>query len=72
MALLRLVTWNLRFDSKPDNITVEQSLRNLPDPLVKPVLSNNSTEKPWSTRRIKAAEVILQSGVAIAGMCYLI
>ena len=67
MAPLKLVTWNLRFDSKPDNITVDQSLQSLPGPFDEPVFSNDSTEKPWSMRRIKVAELILQSGVVIAG-----
>jgi hypothetical protein len=33
---LRLVTYNLRFASQPNNITVQQSLAALPDPLVQP------------------------------------
>lgn len=68
MAPLKLMTWNLRFDSKPDYITVDQSLQNLPGPFDQPVLSDDATEKPWSTRRIKVAELILQSGVVIAGV----
>lgn len=52
---VRYATWNLRFDSKPDNITVAQSLASLPGPLETPTpyYANITKERPWSTRRIK-------------------
>ena len=30
---MRIATYNLRYDSQPDSISVQQSLENLPDPL---------------------------------------
>ncbi|KAJ7193620.1 hypothetical protein GGX14DRAFT_588245 [Mycena pura] len=48
--LMRLVTYNLRYDPRPDNITVQQ-LDALPDPLVLPGYQRRSGEPPWSLRR---------------------
>jgi hypothetical protein len=66
---MRISTYNLRFDSMPDNITVQQSLANLPDPLVAPAFLGLKGEQPWSTRRIKVAEHLLHSGVVMASGC---
>ncbi|KAI0340288.1 hypothetical protein BDW22DRAFT_1334331 [Trametopsis cervina] len=63
---MRISTYNLRYDSQPDNITVQQTLANLPDPLVAPQYLANTGEHPWSTRRIKVAEHLLHSGVVMA------
>ncbi|KAL0946258.1 hypothetical protein HGRIS_012513 [Hohenbuehelia grisea] len=56
---MRIVSYNLRFDSKPDNITVQQTIASLPDPLQAPRFLNGSSERPWSTRRIRVAEHLL-------------
>ncbi|TFK72830.1 hypothetical protein BDN72DRAFT_762830 [Pluteus cervinus] len=66
---LKLVTWNLRYDSKPDNITVQQTLNALPDPLRQPTYlgRNMMNEQPWSSRRIRVAEKVLAGDVVLAG-----
>lgn len=63
----RIATHNLRFDSMPNNITVQQSVAALPDPLVQPKFLGLSGEQPWSTRRLKIAEHILSEGVILLG-----
>jgi len=65
---MRIVTYNLRFDSQPDNITVQQSLDQLAaaDPLQQPAFLSIKTEQPWSTRRLRVAEHLLSEGVIIA------
>ncbi|KAB5592956.1 hypothetical protein CTheo_3591 [Ceratobasidium theobromae] len=57
---LRLTTWNLRYDSQSNNITVANSIANLPDRLQKPPLyyADVSREQPWSTRRIGVAALL--------------
>lgn len=65
---IRLGTWNLRFDSMPDNITVQESLDVLPDPLVQPAFLNLTGEQPWSTRRIKVAQRLIGEGVVLQGV----
>ncbi|KAJ7263436.1 Endonuclease/exonuclease/phosphatase [Mycena rebaudengoi] len=64
---LRLVTYNLRFDSQPNNITVQQSLAALPDPLVQPAYLALTAEQPWSTRRLHVAQHLLSEGIVLAG-----
>ncbi|KAF7795809.1 hypothetical protein EIP86_006976 [Pleurotus ostreatoroseus] len=63
---MRISTYNLRYDSMPDNITVQQTLSSLPDPLVVPTYFGDQGEQPWSTRRIKVAEHLLHEGVVMA------
>ncbi|KAG6877770.1 hypothetical protein C0993_004145 [Termitomyces sp. T159_Od127] len=63
---MRITTWNLRFDSMPDNITVQQTLDSLQDPLLQPTFLTLTEEQPWSTRRIKVAEQLLSSGISLA------
>jgi len=64
----RLVSYNLRYDYMPDNITVEQSLATLQDPTQQPsYLSLAGKEQPWSSRRIRIAQDLLSEGVVIAG-----
>lgn len=65
---MRIATYNLRYDSQPDSITVQQSLANLPDPLVAINYYGKSSEQPWSSRRIKVAQHLLSEGVVIASM----
>jgi hypothetical protein len=66
-ATMRIATYNLRFDAQPNNITVQQSLDALGDPLQQPVFQQFKTEQPWSTRRIRVAEHLQREGVVIAG-----
>ncbi|TFK41435.1 Endonuclease/exonuclease/phosphatase [Crucibulum laeve] len=65
---MRFVTYNLRFDSMPDNITVQTSLSalNAKDPLLQPTFLNLTKEQPWSTRRLRVAEHLLGEGIVIA------
>lgn len=68
---MRVVSWNLRFDAMPDDITVQQSIAALPDPLAQFPFLNITTEQPWSTRRMRVAELVLSEGVVLAGKpCY--
>ncbi|KAJ8087591.1 hypothetical protein PM082_006424 [Marasmius tenuissimus] len=64
---MRIATWNLRFDSKPDNITVQQSIDQLPDPLTQFPFLGLHGEQPWSTRRLRVAETLLSEGIELAG-----
>jgi len=64
---IRLCSWNLRYDSQPDNITVDQTIASLPDPLQSPSYYTNPKERPWSTRRIHVASELLQQGVDVVG-----
>jgi len=63
----RVATYNLRYDSQPDNITVKASLDNLTDPMRQPIYLDASGELPWSTRRIRVAQQLISEGVVIAG-----
>ncbi|KAG8945597.1 hypothetical protein FRC04_000644 [Tulasnella sp. 424] len=54
--MMRVVSWNLRFDSQPDAIDVEDSLKSIPDPLEAPRFMGKSGEQPWSIRRIRVAQ----------------
>ncbi|KAJ6497286.1 Endonuclease/exonuclease/phosphatase [Mycena sanguinolenta] len=64
---MRFVTYNLRYDSRPDNITVQQSLATLPDPLASPGYLRSHGEQPWSLRRLRVAEHLLGEGIVLAG-----
>ena len=64
---MRLATWNLRFDSMPDNITVAQSIAALPNPLQQPAFLNVTKEARWSTRRLRVAEHLLSEGIVLLG-----
>lgn len=57
---IRLATYNIRYDSQPDNITVAESLAALPQHTSPPSqFYTNTTERPWSTRRLYVANDIL-------------
>lgn len=62
-----LLSYNLRFDALPDDITVKQSLDSQEDPLILPNFLHSSGEKPWSLRRMRIAEQILGESPLIAG-----
>lgn len=66
---MRLVTYNLRFDSIPDKVTVQESLNllNSTDPLQQPLYLDINHEQPWSVRRIRIAEHLLSEGIILAG-----
>ena len=63
---MRVVTYNLRYDALPDNLTVQDSLDALPDPSSEPNYLNVHQEQPWSNRRIRIAENLLSSNIDIA------
>jgi len=65
---MRLATYNLRFDSQPNDIAVQESIKSLQDPLQEPAFQSVTTEQPWSTRRIRVAELLLREGTAVAGL----
>lgn len=67
---IRLLTWNLRYDSKPNSITVADTIASLPHGI--PADSgmkyyDNSAEVPWSTRRITVANDVIFNRVDILG-----
>ena len=64
----RLVSYNLRYDCKPDRIAVKDSIAKLPDPTSQPrYLSLAGKEQPWSSRRVRIAQDLLSEGIALAG-----
>ncbi|KAG8870204.1 hypothetical protein FRB97_000237 [Tulasnella sp. 331] len=64
---MRLLTWNLRFDSQRDDISVKETLESLPDPLIAPKFMGHKREQPWSARRIRVAQEIRGSRVSVIG-----
>ncbi|KAL0946257.1 hypothetical protein HGRIS_012512 [Hohenbuehelia grisea] len=66
-SAIRIGTYNLRFDALPDNVTVQDSISKLADPLQQPVFFNTTGEQPWSTRRVRIAEQLLSEDVAVVG-----
>ncbi|KAL6304714.1 Endonuclease/exonuclease/phosphatase [Sparassis latifolia] len=64
---MRVATYNLRYDSQPDGITVQQSLDAIPDPLVRPPFLQKTGEQPWSLRRIKVAQQLLNEDLTLIG-----
>ncbi|KAF8522666.1 Endonuclease/exonuclease/phosphatase [Gautieria morchelliformis] len=67
-ADLRILSFNLRFDSQPDNVPLEETLKNLPDPRAqRTVFYRNPKERPWSIRRIRVASEVVFNRVDLAG-----
>lgn len=69
---VRLQTWNLRYDSQPNSISVGDTIASLPgripaDSGVK--YYGSPTEVPWSTRRIAVANDVIFNRVDILGSC---
>ncbi|KLO18062.1 DNase I-like protein [Schizopora paradoxa] len=62
--MLRLASWNLRYDSQPDRISVDESLRSLPDPSQSP---EDTSYRQWTPRRIEVARTLLREDVQIIG-----
>lgn len=67
---LRLMSYNFRYDSKPDSITVQETIDALPSglPETPSTYYANTAEKPWSTRRIGITNDILFPQVNVVGM----
>ena len=56
----KLVSYNIRYDFKADNITVRETLASLRDPTQEPrYLGLVGQEQPWSSRRIRIAQDLL-------------
>lgn len=69
-APIRLLTWNLRYDSQPNSISVEDTIASLPEgmPMDSGVKYYDSpVEMPWSTRRIAVANDVIFNRVDILG-----
>ncbi|KZT64960.1 DNase I-like protein [Daedalea quercina L-15889] len=64
---MRIATYNLRYDSQPDNISVRESVQALPNPLERPRFLGWSGEVPWSTRRLKVAQLLLHEEPNVIG-----
>jgi len=66
---LRIASWNLRYDSLPDSLTISDSLSALPNPLQEPTqyLGEAGKELPWSTRRLRVAQTLLSENVDLIG-----
>jgi len=62
-------SYNLRYDSRPDNKTVKESLAALPNPLRKPAqfYSDVRRERPWSERRIRVWQQLAAEHLDIIG-----
>ncbi|KAF9020819.1 hypothetical protein BDZ89DRAFT_1138385 [Hymenopellis radicata] len=69
-SALRLATWNLRYDSQPNSISVADTLAALPSPLDQPqyLAISNGAEQPWSTRRVRVAEWLKRMDVDVFGI----
>ena len=68
---IRLGTWNIRYDSMPDKITVQETIANLNDPLIEPyaynINPNEQSELLWSTRRTYVSSTLLHERVQLIG-----
>ncbi|PBK81561.1 hypothetical protein ARMGADRAFT_1039243 [Armillaria gallica] len=67
MSTLRIATYSLRYDSQPDQITVSESISALGNPLAQGTFLGLSGEQPWSTRRLRVAECLMNDNIVIAG-----
>ncbi|KAK0464062.1 hypothetical protein IW261DRAFT_1524846 [Armillaria novae-zelandiae] len=65
-ANLWIATYNLRYNSEPGQITVE-SISALGKPLAQNKFLGLSGEHPWSTKRLRVAEYLLNEKVVITG-----
>ncbi|KAF9032865.1 hypothetical protein BDZ89DRAFT_1091189 [Hymenopellis radicata] len=64
---MRFVTYNLRYDSQPDGISVAQSIARIPDQLEEQPYLELRGEQPWSKRRLLVAQQVLSEGIVLAG-----
>lgn len=69
LARMQFVTYNIRYDSRPDSITVKESLNVLSatDPLQEPEYLSLNNEQRWSLRRLRIAEILLKEDIAVIG-----
>lgn len=59
-ASLRILSYNVRYDSMPDDVSVQRSLDQLAQGVPsEPEYYANTTEQPWSLRRLYIANDIL-------------
>jgi hypothetical protein len=65
---MRIASWNIRYDVKPDNIPLQDSLAALPDPLLPPGAALVG-EQPWSARRVAVARTLFAAQVDLIGTC---
>lgn len=66
--ILRFLSYNVRYDSMPDSISVNESIDSLPKGLPgKPHYYAHWIEQPWSTRRLYIANDILFNRIDIYG-----
>lgn len=72
-ATLRFLTYNVRYDSQRNDISVQQTLDSLNSGLpVKPSpFYGNSSERAWSQRRIGVSNEILWPKVDVFGIYFL-
>jgi endonuclease/exonuclease/phosphatase family metal-dependent hydrolase len=63
---MRIASWNIRYDVKPDNIPLQHSLAALPDPLLPPGAALVG-EQPWSARRVAVARTLFAAKVDLIG-----
>jgi len=65
---LRIATWNIRFDSMPNDEKVSDTLDKLPDTLKGPTKYLGHTgELRWSERRVGVAQILLSQNVDLIG-----
>ena len=65
---MRIASWNIRYDVKPDNVPLQHSLAALPDPLLPPSATLVG-EQPWSARRVAVARTLFAAQVDLIGTC---
>jgi len=67
---VNIASWNLRYDSQPDDLRISESIARLADPLNPPsgAYYHHTSERPWSERRIPVANTLIQAGVDIIGI----
>lgn len=66
---LRVLSYNVRYDSMPDDLSVQDTLKSLPKTLPQTPTEYNPNlgELPWSTRRTYIANDILSGGAQVYG-----
>ncbi|KAF8520950.1 Endonuclease/exonuclease/phosphatase, partial [Hysterangium stoloniferum] len=65
---IRVLSFNLRYDSQPDTTSVSETIRHLPDPLTpRSAFYANTNERKWSERRIAVANEVLFNKVDLIG-----
>ncbi|KIY62247.1 hypothetical protein CYLTODRAFT_414860 [Cylindrobasidium torrendii FP15055 ss-10] len=64
---LRLATLNIRYDSKPDDITVADTVASLGSSFDAPSYGQvkDGAEQPWSTRRIRIAQYLIAQKLSV-------